>query len=184
MKEVVTKTLFRFSPLIVIALAALLRLTSAQAAATDVVLYASEATARVGNWSVVADSTAAGGARIANADLGGSKLAAALAAPASYFEMSFNAQAGTPYRLWVRGKAQDDSPYNDSFFVQFSGSVTSTGAAVYRIGTTDSTCINLEEAAGYGLSNWGWQDNGWGVGVMGPLIYFATSGTQTLRIPK
>jgi endonuclease/exonuclease/phosphatase family metal-dependent hydrolase len=182
MKEVVTKTLFRFSPLIVIAIAALLQLTSAQAAATDVVLYASEATARVGNWSVVADPTAAGGARLANADLGGSKLAAPLASPASYFEMSFNAQAGTPYRLWVRGKAQDDSPYNDSYFVQFSGSVTSTGAAVFRIGTTDGTCINQEEASGYGLSNWGWQDNGWGVGVMGPLIYFATSGSQTLRI--
>src|SRR5689334_501331 len=158
MKEVVCKTLFRLSPLMLIAVVALLRMTSAQAAAGDVVLYASEATARVGNWSVVADSTAAGGARIANADLGAPKLGAPLAAPASYFEMSFNAQAGTPYRLWVRGKAQDDSPYNDSYFVQFSGSVTSAGAAVYRIGTTDGTCINQEEASGYGLSNWGWQD--------------------------
>ncbi|MFL6213184.1 MAG: PKD domain-containing protein [Blastocatellia bacterium] len=182
MKEVVTKTLFRFSPLMLIAVAALLRLASAQAAATDIVLYASEATARIGNWSVVADATAAGGARLANADLGGSKLAAPLTAPASYFEMSFSAQSGTPYRLWVRAKAQDDSPYNDSFFVQFDGSVTSTGAAVFRTGTTDGTCINLEEASGYGLSGWGWQDNGWGAGVMGPLIYFATTGTQTLRI--
>ncbi|HEX8090042.1 MAG TPA: hypothetical protein VF762_14370, partial [Blastocatellia bacterium] len=31
-------------------------------------------------------------------------------------------------------------------------------------------------------SGWGWQDNGWGVGVMGPLIYFQASGTHTLRI--
>src|SRR6185369_199597 len=137
MKEVLTKTVFRFSPLMLIAVAALLRLTAAQAAATDVVLYASEATARVGNWSVVADPTAAGGARLANADLGGAKLATALASPASYFEMTFNAESGTPYHLWVRGKAQDDSPYNDSYFVQFSGSVTSTGTPVFRIGTTD-----------------------------------------------
>ena len=42
---------------------------------TNVVLYASEASVRVGNWQVVSDSTAAGGARIANSDFGGAKLA-------------------------------------------------------------------------------------------------------------
>src|SRR5690348_3365851 len=182
MKEVVSKTLFRLSPLMLIAVVALLRLASAQAAAGDVVLYASEAAARVGNWSVVADSTAAGGARLANADLGASKLSAPLAVPASYFEMSFNAQSGTAYRLWIRGKAQGDSPYNDSVYVQFDGSVTNTGTPVYRIGTTDGTCINIEDDLNRGLSGWGWQDNGWGAGVMGPLIYFANTGTQTLRI--
>ena len=96
--------------------------------------------------------------------------------------MSFSAQAGTPYRLWIRGKAQNDSPYNDSVFVQFSGSTDATGSALYRIGTTSSTCINLEETSGFGLSNWGWQDNGWGVNVFGSLIYFQSTGTQTLRI--
>ena len=29
---------------------------------------------------------------------------------------------------------------------------------------------------------WGWQDNGWGVGVFGQLIRFANSGTHTIRI--
>src|SRR5689334_129920 len=100
MKEVFSTTLFRLSPLMLIAVVALLRLTTAQAAATDVVLYASEATARTGNWSVVSDATAAGGARLANADLGAAKLSAPMAVPASYFEMSFNAQSGTAYRLW------------------------------------------------------------------------------------
>ncbi|HST23437.1 MAG TPA: hypothetical protein VLR90_20160, partial [Blastocatellia bacterium] len=85
---------------------------------TNVVLYASEASVRVGNWQIVSDSTAAGGARLANSDLGGAKLTDAVANPSSYFEMSFSAQAGTPYRLWIRGKAQNDSPYNDSVFVQ------------------------------------------------------------------
>ncbi|MCA1563493.1 MAG: hypothetical protein LC804_25655, partial [Acidobacteria bacterium] len=28
----------------------------------------------------------------------------------------------------------------------------------------------------------GWQDNGYGAGVLGPEIYFAGSGLQTLRI--
>jgi hypothetical protein len=117
-----------------------------------------------------------------NPDNGGAKLANALANPSSYFEVNFNAQAGTAYHLWVRGKAIGNSPYNDSFFVQFSGSVNSVGTPVFRIGSTDGTCINLEEASGYGLSGWGWQDNGWGVGVMGSNIYFASTGAQTLRL--
>src|SRR5205085_3895571 len=45
-----------------------------------------------------------------------------------------------------------------------------------------STEYNLEDCSGCGLSGWGWQDNGWGVGVMGPHLYFATSGTHTLRV--
>jgi endonuclease/exonuclease/phosphatase family metal-dependent hydrolase len=159
-----------------------LGLATAQSSATTVVLYASEAPVKVGNWQATSDSTAAGGARMANADLGGAKLVDAQANPSSYFEMTFTAQAGTAYRLWIRGKAQGDSPYNDSVFVQFSGSVDAAGSSLYRIGTTSSTCINLEEASGYGLSGWGWQDNGWGVNVFGSLIYFQSTGSQTLRI--
>jgi hypothetical protein len=147
-----------------------------------VVLYASEASVRVGNYSVVADSTAAGGSRIHNPDAGASKLSNALASPASYFEMTFSAQAGTAYRLWVRGKAENDDPFNDSVFVQFSDSVTSGGVSTGRIGTTSSEVINLEDCSGCGLSEWGWQDNGWGIGAMGPLVYFQSSGTHTLRI--
>jgi hypothetical protein len=96
--------------------------------------------------------------------------------------MTFTAQAGVGYRLWVRGKADNDSPYNDSIYVQFSGSRDSSGAAAYRIGTTSATVVNLEDCSGCGLSAWGWQDNGWGIGVMGPLIYFQSTGTQTIRI--
>jgi endonuclease/exonuclease/phosphatase family metal-dependent hydrolase len=155
---------------------------SAQTSATEIVLYASTASAKVGNFSNVADATAAGGARIHNSDAGAAKLATALVNPSSYFEMTFNAQAGVPYRLWVRAKADNNSPYNDSYFVQFSGSVTSTGSPVFRIGTTDATVINQEDCSGCGLSGWGWQDNGWGVGVLGPVIYFQSTGTQTLRV--
>src|ERR1041384_8563110 len=118
MNEVLTKFMFRFPPLMLIAILVLLRLATTQAASTDIVLYASEATTKVGNWSVVADATAAGGARLANADLGGVKLVTPPANPPRYFEMTFNAQSNTAYRLWIRGKAQNDSPYNDSIFVQ------------------------------------------------------------------
>jgi endonuclease/exonuclease/phosphatase family metal-dependent hydrolase len=154
---------------------------SAQTNTNEIVLYSSTAV-KAGNWSVVADSTAAGGARIANPDQNGAKLANAIASPSTYFDMTFNADANKNYRLWIRGKAESNSPYNDSFFVQFSGSVDSSGSAQYRIGTTSSTVINVEDDSGRGLSGWGWQDNGWGVGVMGPLIRFASTGTQTIRI--
>ena len=42
--------------------------------------------------------------------------------------------------------------------------------------------MNIEDCSGCGLSNWGWQDNGWGIGQMGPVVYFADTGPQTIRI--
>jgi hypothetical protein len=96
--------------------------------------------------------------------------------------MTFNAEAGRAYRLWIRGKADNNSWANDSVFVQFSASVTSSGTSTYRIGSTSAAEMNLEDCSGCGLSGWGWQDNGWGVGVMGPVIYFQTTGVQTIRI--
>jgi hypothetical protein len=148
----------------------------------DIVLYAFEAPVKTGVWQIMSDPTAAGGLRLWNPDAGAAKLANPLTNPGSYFEMTFTAQGGIPYRLWARSKADNNSPYNDSFFVQFSGSVTAAGVPIYRIGTTTGTTINLEDCSGCGLSGWGWQDNGWGAGVMGELIYFQSTGTQTLRI--
>jgi hypothetical protein len=67
--------------------------------------------------------------------------------------------------------------------VQFNDSTNANGAAVYRIGTTGSTSYSLEQCGNCGVEGWGWEDNGWGgVDVMGPLIYFATSGTHTIRV--
>jgi hypothetical protein len=155
---------------------------NATAGAGDVVLYAAEAPVRSGDWAVVPDATAASGARIFQPNAGVSKLASALAAPTQYFEMTFNAQAGVPYRIWMRGRAELDAGVNDSVFVQFSDTVTSTGAATWRIGTESAAEMNLEDCSGCGLSGWGWQDNGWGVGTLGPLVYFATTGAHTIRV--
>jgi hypothetical protein len=147
-----------------------------------VVLWAAEAPVRVGAWSVVLDGTAAGGRRISNLDVGAAKRVAPLANPTDYFEMTFNATAGVDYRLWIRGRAHNDFWGNDSVFIQFSDSVNSSGAAVFRIGSTSAAEMNLEDCSGCGLQGWGWQDNGWGVGVLGPLIRFARTGTHTIRI--
>jgi PKD repeat protein len=148
----------------------------------EVVLYPSRAPLRVGRWNQLTDLTAAGAACLWNPDVGAAKLTSPVANPVDYFEMSFYAVAGTPYRLWMRAKAQNDSPYNDSVFIQFSGSVSNSGASVFRIGTTDATTVNLEDCSGCGIQGWGWQDNGWGVGVMGPLLYFSNTGPQTIRV--
>jgi hypothetical protein len=117
-----------------------------------------------------------------HANAGAAKIASASGNPANYFELTFDAEAGRGYRLWIRGKADANNWANDSVFVQFNNSVTSGGAPTWRIGTTSATEVNLEDCSGCGLSNWGWQDNGWGVNVMGPLVYFATTGPQTIRI--
>ncbi len=159
--------------------------TAAQAESpvlADVILRASGAATLAGGWRLVSDPTAADGLALSHPDAGAPKLTSALAAPVHYVEMTFNAEAGRAYRLWLRGRADRDSWANDSVFIQFSGTVDSGGSAVHRIGTTDSTTVNLEDAAGAGLAGWGWQDNGWGAGVLGPLVQFAAGGPQTIRI--
>ncbi|HEX5473884.1 MAG TPA: phospholipase D-like domain-containing protein [Vicinamibacterales bacterium] len=150
----------------------------------DVVLYASTASPVTGDWTVEPDSTAAGGRKILEPNTGRSKVSTASAQPADAFELKFTADAGKPYRLWLRLRAQSNFWGNDSVHVQFSDSVTSSGSAAYRIGTTSSAEVNLEDCSGCGLQGWGWQDDGWGVGVLGPAIYFATTGTHTIRIQR
>jgi hypothetical protein len=86
------------------------------------------------------------------------------------------------YHLGLRGRANNNSYTNDSVYVQFSGSVTASGAPVFRIGSTAATAYVLENCSGCSISGWGWQDNGYGAGVLGAAIYFAMSGPQTLRI--
>jgi hypothetical protein len=149
--------------------------------APEVVLYASDVIPS-GRWKLEADGAAAGGQRVRHPDGGAAKITTAVAQPVDYFEVTFNAVAGVPYRLWVRGRADGNSWANDSVFAQFDKSANASGTAQFRIGTTGATEVNLEDCSGCGLSAWGWQDNGWGVGVRGPLIYFATSGAQRLRI--
>jgi hypothetical protein len=151
------------------------------AQAGDVVLYASAGT-RTGAWIASADATAAGGSFVIHPDAGAAKITSASASPANYVDLSFNAVAGVPYRLWLRGRAQNDYYGNDSVFVQFSGSVDASGSAMWRIGSTDATIVVLEDCGGCGEQGWGWQDNGYGAGVLGPVVYFSTTGPQRVRI--
>jgi hypothetical protein len=128
------------------------------------------------------DATAANGSKVWHPNGGAPKLSTALDKPMNYFELSFDAKAGKPYRLWMRGKADDNNWANDSVFVQFDASVDASGTAMWRIGTTSAAEYNLEDCSGCGLSGWGWQDNGWGIDVLGPVVYFAADGAQTIRV--
>ena len=110
------------------------RVLSITVGARGIVLYAADATRIAGTWSLVADASAAGGARVWNKDAAAPKLPAALANPANYFELTFQAEAGVAYHLWLRGKADKNAWANDSVYVQFSGASTraarpSTGSA-------------------------------------------------------
>jgi hypothetical protein len=150
--------------------------------ATDIVLHMTAAVT-TGAWQIVDDPAAASGKATVLPNAGRAKLTTAKAAPADYFELTFTAQANTPYRLWVRGRADGNNGGNDSVHVQFSDSVDSSGVAVGRIGTTSSNAMNLEDCAGCGNSGWGWEDNGWGTPTtLGPEIRFATDGVKTVRV--
>jgi hypothetical protein len=102
--------------------------------------------------------------------------------PIHYFEVLAWVEAGTPYRLWIRAKAEGDDPRNDSVSVQFPGSVNGRGKPVFRTGTTSAATVILQECSGCPLAGWGWQDTKNGPNVLGPLVAFDTTGFQTIRV--
>ncbi len=154
---------------------------TSSAASSDIVLYASDTTGFAGMWQLVPDSSAAAGMRIHTPDGSEPRPPAPLASPRSWVEWSFSAVAGQPYRLWIRGKAELNDPASDTAWVQFSGSVTSGGAAANRVGTTSAIQWSVSDCASCSPSGWGWQDNAMGA-AFGPLLYFATTGLQTIRV--
>jgi Endonuclease/Exonuclease/phosphatase family len=156
------------------------------AARTEVVIRPGSQGSIVGSrWKVVNDPSAAGARAVSNPNLGESKIITASPRPASYIDLTFMADANTPYRLWIRAKAASNHWANDSVLVQFSDSVDAGGQPVFRIGSTSSTWWSLEEFSGQGERGWGWQDNGYGApGIAGPRIRFATSGPHTLRLQQ
>jgi len=136
-----------------------------------------------GNWQLLTDASAAGGKAIWNVDGAQPKISPALAAPPNEFEMTFTATAGIPYQLWVRMRPQNNALSNDSIHLQFNDSVTSSGAATMRIGTSSSSEVILQNGASApGGHGWGWADNGWDITPI--PIYFAATGTHTVRVQQ
>ena len=150
-------------------------------AQSDVVIYAGDVATTQGNWTKTSSSSAAGGQKLASSDRGWSKTDAALASPADYFETSFSASADTTYRVWLRLRASGDTKWNDSVWVQFSDSTTTSGASKYRIGTSDGLLVNLEPCSNCGVGGWGWQDGAYWAS-QSAQIRFANSGSHTIRV--
>ncbi|HEY2905719.1 MAG TPA: phospholipase D-like domain-containing protein [Vicinamibacterales bacterium] len=148
-----------------------------------IVLWLSQSSTLHGNWQMLSDTTAAGNSAVWNPDAGAAKIAPALASPTNYIETTFAANSATAYHVWLRMRAQGDSLSNDSVHIQYSDSVNSSGTATAQIGTTSSTEYVLQNGPnGPADQSWGWTDNGWG--ALGANIFFATTGTHTLRIQQ
>jgi hypothetical protein len=147
------------------------------------VLRASHFSITGSRWLMVSDSSAAGGTTLSNPNLNqGKPSATTIANPASYVEATFPAAAGVPYRVWVRLRADSDYYGNDSIYVQFSGSTTSTGSGAWRIGTSEALPIILEEGRDAGVAGWGWNDASYG--SLAAPVYFDDDGVQRIRVQQ
>jgi len=148
-----------------------------------VVIYASDipASARHGSWSTATDGTAANSVKLVTSDTGVANTSTALASPADYIDVTFNATAGTPYTFWMRVAALNNSKFNDSLWVQFSDA-TVGGSPVYAMNTTSGLLVNLAtDSTGTSISGWGWQNGAYWLS-QATTVTFPTTGAHTLRI--
>jgi hypothetical protein len=151
--------------------------------ASNVVVYASDIPlANVhGSWVQQADSTAAAGIKLSTPDAGYAQTNNPLASPVHYVDVTFNANAATPYHIWLRLQALNNSKYNDSVWVQFSDAQVN-GTSVYPIGSTSGLLVNLATTStATSLNGWGWQDGAYWLS-QATTVTFPTTGTHTLRI--
>jgi len=121
--------------------------------------------------------------RAIRSDITAPKATQALASPQNFVDIWFLPDPTQTYKLWIRGKAENNYWANDSAFIQFTGAVDSNNNPAWQIGTTSARVFNLDECSGCGVSGWGWEDDGWGaVNKNGTLLRFPQSGAQRIRI--
>jgi hypothetical protein len=172
---------FRVWVLGVLALSVCVLQSGSHAAGGDIVLYASDVTTFSGSWSRIPSSSGAGGESMATVDSGWSTTNAPLASPTDYFDVDFDAEAGTSYQIWLRLRGAADSKFNESVWVQFDDAIDGAGNTLWPIDSTSALLVNLEDCIGCGISGWGWQDNASWTGQVA-RIRFRTTGPQTLRV--
>jgi len=142
---------------------------------TEIYMQTGDGAAVHGAWRTESDPSAASERLVRHPNANAAKLAAPLASPANFIELSFPADPSQTYKLWMRMKADGNSWSNDSVFVQFDGAVDANGTPAYQIGTASALDVNLEECSGCGVAGWGWEDDGWGAKDR--------NGTARLRFP-
>jgi hypothetical protein len=158
--------------------------TAAATTPTDIVIYASNLTSanlHGSSFSFASDATAAAGTKVATSDTGIANTAGPVASPSQYADITFNANSGVAYTLWMRVKAVGNSKFNDSFFVQFSDALAG-GSPVFATNTTQGLAVNLATDSGASsLNNWGWVNGAYWLNQPATFT-FASSGTHTMRI--
>jgi glucose/arabinose dehydrogenase len=157
---------------------------SAPPGAADIVIYASDlpAAALHGSWAPAGDSGSPNGVKLATPDAGTANLNVPLAAPIDYVDVTFNANSGTPYTLWLRLKALNNIKFNDAVWVQFSDARTLNGAPIYAMNSSSGLLVNLAtDSTASSLNSWGWQNGAYWLNQATTLT-FASSGSHTLRI--
>jgi hypothetical protein len=144
----------------------------------DVVVHVAESATLSGNWQKIADPSAASGARLFGPADGTTTRFPASAAPVNYVEFTLDDLGEGPYRMYIRGRALNNSYDSDSVWVQFDGAyngdIDDDPDPLYTIGTTNALPVIIEECSGCSVRGWGWGDGGYGRGVMGPPIFFSS----------
>jgi hypothetical protein len=160
--------------------------TTAPAASSgtgDVVIYASDIPASQlhGSWTTTSDATSPNSLKLVTPDAGWATLIAPVAAPADYIDVTFDAEAGTPYALWLRLRAFNNNKYNDALWVQFSDALVDT-APVFALNSLSGLLVNLAtDGAAWSLGGWGWQNGAYWL-TQPRTITFAGGGSHTMRI--
>jgi hypothetical protein len=157
--------------------------TAAASSIAEIVIYASDIPAGNlnGAWMTASDPTSPNGVKLITPDNGFASTDVPVAAPQHYVDVTFNASAGTPYRLWMRIQALNNSKFNDSLWVQFSDAM-SGGSSIYPMNTTQGLDVNLAtDATATSLNKWGWQNTAYWLSQP-TTVTFPTSGTHTMRI--
>jgi hypothetical protein len=160
-----------------------LRLTAAAASAAEIVIYANDipSASLHGAWRKTADPSSPNGVAVATPDAGVAHPGNPLAVPVHYVDIAFNAIGATPYTLWLRLKALNNSKLNDAVWVQFSDA-TVNGAPIYPMNSTSGLLVNLATDAGAAsLNGWGWQNGAYWLSQPS-TITFSTTGVHTMRL--
>jgi hypothetical protein len=150
--------------------------------ASNVVIYANDvATASLHGWSKATDSTSPSSVKLVTPDNGVAYPNNPPSPAANYFDVTFNADANTPYTIWLRLKATANSKYNDAVWVQFSDAL-SGGSPVYPMNSSSGLLVNLAtDGTASSLNNWGWQNTAYWLS-QATTVTFAASGSHTLRV--
>jgi len=156
--------------------------TGASSTPANIVIYASDipSTGRHGSWTTQTDTTSPNNTKLISPDAGAATVTDP-SAPTNYVDVTFTANAGTPYTIWLRLEALNNSKFNDSIFVQFSDAQAG-GSGIYGLNSSSALLVNLaNDSTGASLQGWGWVNGAYWLSQPATLT-FAGSGSHTLRI--